>query len=194
MFDFIFDLFRREKPLYRWRERPSLSAFMTNVERKQKPLKFYGKILTILGTWWVFTAAFFGIWFIVSRQNFQTDIIKFLEFFIPLTFVLAVIHIGLNTFSNFEDRIIELFDEHLRFQGIETALNYRNLEYFAFTEMVHSSSSACYPCIVFGDRSPETLIIGIPNPEVARRVTEILSSRMTFRTHFEPIMLEDEKI
>ena len=194
MFDFIFDLFRREKPLYRWRERPSLSAFMTNVDRKRKPLQFWRRILAILGMYWALAAVFAGISVLTNSKSLQADpVIKFLEAFLPLSFALTVANFSLIIFSSFADRIVELFDDRLRFQESNTPIFYKDLEFFALTQMIHSSSGALYPCVVVSDRNQETVIIGIPNPRVGLRVTEILSSRVMLRTDFEPIMLEDEK-
>ena len=192
MFDFVFDVFRREKPLYRWRERPSLSAFITNAERKQKPLQFWGRILASLGIWWALAAVYAGVSLLLNYEAFQNKLVnKFLELFFPTAFALTIVNFGLTTFSSFADRIVELFDDRLRFQGSEKSLSYSDLEFFAFTQMVQPGSGARYSCVVLNDRNQETTIIGIPNPRVALRVHEVLSSRVMFRNDLVEITLED---
>ena len=93
MFDFVFDVFRREKPLYRWRERPSLSAFITNAERKQKPLQFWGRILASLGIWWALAAVYAGVSLLLNYEAFQNKLVnKFLELFFPTAFALTIVN------------------------------------------------------------------------------------------------------
>ena len=194
MFDFIFDLFRREKPLYRWRERPSLSAFIINAERKQKPLQFWGKIFMTLGIYWAIAAALAAISSLIYYLSSKIDPVQqFLRAFVLLALVMTIFNAGLTVFSNFADRIVELFGDRLRFQESDAPIFYKDLEFFAFTQMIHQSSGARYPCVVFGDRNQETTVIGIPNSQVAMRVTEILSSRVTLRTDLMEMQLRDAK-
>ena len=188
------NFFRLEKALYHWRERPSPSAFMMNFERKYRPKKFQMTIMKLIRFWSISSGIFAAICILLlllSRPSTSIGVIfgAWTIIFIALFMVSLSISIA----SAFMSRTIGIFDKVMRIEGENVSWKYQEFEYFAFTQMIYPSNDLRCPCLVLVNRNQQRLIVGIPNPEIALRVTEILSSRMTLRTDYEPIMLENEK-
>jgi hypothetical protein len=184
VFDFFFDLFRKEKPLYRWRERPSLNAFLARVDKDQRPKNYWNNVLKTVGVYLLFMLGllvFRGVLGYVSHPDrpFLRIEDAAISSFVSILF-LAVIQI----FQNVQDRIVELYKDRLVVQGAGTEIPYSYVEYFRITQMRHASSSARYPCLALcanEDGSEHVETFGPPNPKVAARVQEILSRFVPFR-------------
>jgi hypothetical protein len=185
VFDFFFDLFRKEKPLYRWRERPSLSAFLTQVRKAQKPADFWGWVLRLLGICLLGALAISVFAGLLGYATHGLNFMKtFQEAFLKYVFVIVFFTGGFTIFQSFQDRIIELYKDRLVVQEDDNAIPYSRLEYFRITQMRHASSDARFPCVALYTNlgeSDQVDTFGLPNPKVAARVQEILSKFVPFR-------------
>ena len=196
MTDLFIKLFRLEKPLYLWRERPSPSAFMMNFERKFRPKKFQTTIMRMIPFWLIFSFTITIIYtalILISRSSNAINLTGTLLGALIIFTTLFVTSLGGHVVSGFSDRSIGLFDKVMRIEGNNVSWKYQDFDFFAFTQITYPNNDARYPCLVLVNHNQGRLIVGIPTPEVALRVTEILSSRMTLRTDYNAIMLEDEK-
>lgn len=196
MLNSFLNLFRLERPLYRWREHPSLSAFMMNFERKFKPKMFRIRIIKTVRFWSVVAMIISLILTILtffSNPSAKMNSMGLIFYFFFIFILLFAVFTCISVVTAFLDRNIALFNKFVHIGEDNVSWKYQEFEYFAFTQMIYPSNGASYPCLVLVNRDQKYITVGMPNHEVALRVTEILSSRMTFRTDFEPIMLEDIK-
>jgi hypothetical protein len=184
VFDFFFDLFRKEKPLYRWRERPSLSAFLTQVGKSERPMNYWNRMLRMIGMYLLFTLGllvFRGVIGYAANPDQPFFHIKDAVGALSVSFLFLI---GLEIFQNFEDRIIELHPDRLVAQNNRHTVPYSRLEYFRITQMRHASSGARFPCVALYTNlgeSDQVDTFGLPNPKVAARVQEVLSKFVPFR-------------
>jgi hypothetical protein len=188
MFDFFFDLFRKEKPLYRWRERPSASEFLIEIKKQQKPNDRWIQTSKLIGSWFG-GALLIGVFMTVLAYAKQPESDVLFTFFKGYSYGLFLTGFILVLFSGREYSVVELYKDHLKirttaYQSPSYLIPYNRLEYFRITQMRHASGSARFPCVALYTNlgeSDQVDTFGLPNPKVAARVQAVLSKYVPFR-------------